>query len=254
MIQNKEGQRVPEVTFRTREGGQWKDVTSDELFAGKKVVVFALPGAFTPTCSASHLPRYEELAPALKQAGIDDIVCISVNDRFVMEAWRADQKVERVRLVPDGNADFTRGMGMLVDKGNLGFGDRSWRYSMLVDDGIVKKMFIEREVDGDPYEVSDADTMLRYVAPDVAYRPNVVVFAKAGCPHCARAKKALAAVGMAYREIEIAGVGGTDTLRAITGAGTVPQVFIDGVLIGGADDVERHLAATCQTGSHNQAA
>ena len=171
-----------------------------------------------------------------------------------MEAWREDQKAPSVRLVPDGNADFTRGMGMLVDKGHLGFGGRSWRYSMLVDDGVVKKMFIEREVEGDPYEVSDADTMLRYVAPEVAHRPNVAIFTKAGCPHCARAKTALGAAGMTYREIEIAGIGGTDALRAITGAGTVPQVFIDGVLIGGADELERHLAATCQTAKRDQAA
>ena len=254
MIQNKEGQKVPEVTFRTREGGQWKDVTSRELFAGNKVVVFSLPGAFTPTCSASHLPRYEELAPAFKAAGVDDIVCLSVNDGFVMEAWRANQKAESVRLVPDGNGEFTRGMGMLVDKCALGFGDRSWRYSMLVDDGVVKKMFIEREVEGDPYEVSDADTMLRHVAPKAATAPKVAILTKAGCPHCARAKKALGAAGMSYREIEIAGVGGTDALRAITGAGTVPQVFIDGALIGGADDVERHLATTCNVRSADRAA
>jgi len=244
-MKNREGERVPDVTFRTREGGQWKDVTSRELFAGRKVVVFSLPGAFTPTCSASHLPRYEELAPALNEAGIDEIVCLSVNDGFVMEAWRADQKAERVRLIPDGNAEFTRGMGMLVDKCGLGFGDRSWRYSMLVDDGVIKKMFIEREVEGDPYEVSDADTMLRFVAPKTAAQPKVAIFTKAGCPHCARAKTALQAAGMTYREIDIAGAGGMEALRAITGAGTVPQVFIDGVLVGSADDLERHLAATC---------
>ncbi len=260
MIQNREGQKVPEVTFRTRDGGQWRDVSSRELFAGKKVVVFALPGAFTPTCSTSHLPRYEELAPVFKKAGVDDIVCLSVNDGFVMDAWKADQKAESVRVVPDGNAEFTRGMGMLVDKCNLGFGDRSWRYSMLVDDGVITKMFVEREVEGDPYEVSDADTMLAYVAPERAKQPNVVVFTKTGCPHCARAKQALTAAGMTYREIEISGVGGMDALRAVSGAGTVPQIFIDGVRIGGADELERHLAVTaqssaaCATGQQNRAA
>ena len=254
MLQNREGQRVPEVTFRTREGGQWKDVTSRELFAGKKVVVFALPGAFTPTCSTSHLPRYEELAPAFKDAGVDEIVCVSVNDGFVMEAWGADQKAGAVRLIPDGNAEFTRGMEMLVDKCNLGFGDRSWRYSMLVDDGVIKKMFIEREVEGDPYEVSDADTMLAFVAPDRAKNPKAAIFTKAGCPHCARAKKALGEAGMTYREIEIAGVGGTDALRAVSGAGTVPQVFIDGVRIGGADDLERYLSVGCKVGTSDRAA
>lgn len=242
-LQNREGQPVPDVTFRTREGGQWKDVTTRELFAGRKVVVFSLPGAFTPTCSASHLPRYEELAPKFREAGVDEIVCLSVNDGFVMEAWKADQKVEAVRLIPDGNGEFTRGMGMLVDKSSLGFGPRSWRYSMLVEDGVVTKMFVEPEVEGDPYLVSDADTMLGHLAPECAAKPNVVVFTKTGCPHCARAKKALADHGHAWREIEISGVGGTDTLRAITGASTVPQVFIDGVRIGGADDLQSHLAA-----------
>jgi len=241
-IQNREGQTVPDVTFRTRDNGQWKDVTTRDLFADKKVVVFALPGAFTPTCSASHLPRYEELASAFREAGVDDILCVSVNDGFVMEAWRGDQKCQNVRLVPDGNADFTREMGMLVDKCGLGFGDRSWRYSMLVDDGKITKMFIEPEVEGDPYQVSDADTMLAYVAPERAAKPNVALFTKEGCGHCARAKKALTAAGMTYREIEIAGIGGSEALRALTGATTVPQVFIDGEKIGSADELEAHLA------------
>ncbi|HYC00858.1 MAG TPA: glutathione peroxidase [Candidatus Limnocylindrales bacterium] len=243
----KEGTRIPEVTFRTRDGGSWKDVSTRELFAGKNVVVFALPGAFTPTCSATHLPRYEELAPALRSAGIDEIVCLSVNDGFVMEAWGRDQNVRNVRLIPDGNGEFTRAMGMLVDKADLGFGPRSWRYSMLVEDGVIRKMFVEPHKDGDPFEVSDADTMLAYVSPQTADRANVVVFTKSGCPHCTRAKNALAAAGMPYREIEISGVGGIEALRAVSGASTVPQVFIDGVRIGGADDLERHLAAACAT-------
>lgn len=242
MLKNHEGHKVPDVTFHTREGGQWKDVSSSDLFAGKKVVVFSLPGAFTPTCSASHLPRYEELAPDFEQAGVDEIVCLSVNDGFVMEAWRDDQKAKNVRLIPDGNGEFTRGMGMLVSKNGIGFGDRSWRYSMLVDDGVVTKMFIEPEVDGDPYEVSDADTMLAYVAPECAAKPNVVVFAKQGCSHCARAKKALNQAGMTFREIEIGDIGGTEALRGITGATSTPQVFINGVRIGGADELEAHLA------------
>lgn len=246
-IPNREGQTVPDVTFRTREGGQWKDVTTRDLFAGRRVVVFALPGAFTPTCSASHLPRYEELAPEFRKAGIDEIVCLSVNDGFVMEAWKADQKAEAVRLIPDGNGDFSRGMGTLVDKAALGFGPRSWRYSMLVDDGVIEKMFLEPDVEGDPYEVSDADTMLAYVAPERASKPNVVVFTKAGCPHCARAKTELAGHGYAWREVEIATIGGMETLRGVTGALTVPQVFVDGERIGGADDLhswlESHRAA-----------
>ncbi|HXC49645.1 MAG TPA: glutathione peroxidase [Candidatus Limnocylindrales bacterium] len=241
MLSNRENQRVPDVTFRTREGGEWKDVTTRELFGGRTVVVFALPGAFTPTCSASHLPRYEELVPAFRSAGVDEVVCISVNDGFIMEAWRRDQNIEHVRLIADGNGDFSRQMGMLVDKRDLGFGERSWRYSMLVRDGVIEKMFIEPEVAGDPYEVSDADTMLRYVAP-ARSTANVVVFSKTGCPHCARAKSLLDAEGMPFHEIEISTAGGLGALRAVSGAVTVPQVFIDGVHVGSADDLERHVA------------
>jgi glutaredoxin-like protein len=240
-MQNREGQTVPNVVFRCREGGEWKDVSSHDVFSGKRVAVFALPGAFTPTCSASHLPRYEECAPELEKAGIDEIVCLSVNDGFVMEAWGKDQNVRCVRLLPDGNGEFTRQMGMLVDKANLGFGPRSWRYSMIVDDGVIEKMFIEPEVEGDPYEVSDADTMMAYLSPKTASRPAVTVFTRVGCPHCTRAKKMLDEFGLRFTEVEVTPHGGSELIRAIAGATTVPQVFIDGVRIGGADALAEYL-------------
>jgi peroxiredoxin len=159
----REGDRVPDVRFRVRENNGWKDLTSRDLFAGKTVVLFALPGAFTPTCSSQHLPRFEALASELRAHGADEILCLSVNDAFVMDAWARDQKCSNVRLIPDGNAAFTEAMGMLVDKTDLGFGKRSWRYSMLVRDGVIEKMFVEPQVEGDPFEASDADTMLRYL-------------------------------------------------------------------------------------------
>jgi len=162
-LRSREGQRVPDVTFRTREEGEWVDLSTRDLFSGKTVVVFSLPGAFTPTCSASHLPRFEQLAEQIRAHGVDDILCISVNDAFVMNAWAKDQECASVRVIPDGNGAFTEAMGMLVDKSDLGFGKRSWRYSMVVRDGVIEKMFIEPQVEGDPYEVSDADTMLRYL-------------------------------------------------------------------------------------------
>ena len=143
MLENREGQKVPFIVFRTRQGHEWVDVTSDDIFKGKTVAVFALPGAFTPTCSSSHVPRYNELAPVFREHGVDDIVCISVNDTFVMNAWKEEQKADQVTFIPDGNGEFTEGMGMLVDKDDLGFGKRSWRYSMLVKDGVIEKMFIE---------------------------------------------------------------------------------------------------------------
>ena len=131
-MSNMEGKKVPQVTFRTRQGDQWVDVTSSELFDNKTVIVFSLPGAFTPTCSSSHLPRYNELAPVFKKYGVDDILVVSVNDTFVMNAWKEDEKADNITFVPDGNGEFTEGMGMLVGKEDLGFGKRSWRYSMLV--------------------------------------------------------------------------------------------------------------------------
>lgn len=169
-------QTVPQVTFKTRvrdesvEGPnpfRWQDVTTDEIFKGKKVVVFALPGAFTPTCSSTHLPGYEEKYDAFKALGIDEVICLSVNDAFVMYQWGKAQGITKTRLLPDGSGEFTRGIGMLVKKDNLGFGERSWRYSMYVEDGAIKKVFIEpgfsNDCPADPFEVSDADTMLAYL-------------------------------------------------------------------------------------------
>ena len=243
MLPNSEGKRVPEVTFRTRENGQWKDVTTREIFSGRTVVVFALPGAYTPTCSSTHLPRYNELWPVFKAQGVDEIVCLSVNDAFVMSEWQKDQNAPNIRFIPDGNGEFSDRMGLLVDKSNLGFGKRSWRYSMLVRDGRIEKMFIEPEKDGDPFEVSDADTMLAYVAPKAKAPEPVAIVSRPGCPHCARAKRLLDEHGIAYEDVSL-GKGVTfSTVRAISGRGTVPQVFIGGRLIGGADDLEKYFAA-----------
>ena len=187
MLQNLEGQKVPQVVFKTRQGHQWVDISSDELFNNRTVVVFSLPGAFTPTCSSSHVPRYNQLTPALKQQGVDEVVCISVNDAFVMNQWQVDQCADNVFFLPDGNGEFTEQMGMLVDKDDLGFGKRSWRYSMLVKDGIIEKTFIEPEKPGDPFELSDADTMLRYINPTGERPADVTIFAEAESAEIAKA-------------------------------------------------------------------
>ena len=160
--QLKPGSQVPEVDFRVRTGDDWISLKTDEIFSDKTVVIFALPGAFTPTCSSTHLPGYVALSSELKAAGVDEIYCLSVNDSFVMNAWAKEQRVDNeVSMLPDGNGTFSEGMGMLVDKSDLGFGPRSWRYSMLVRDGVIDKMFVENlETPGDPFEVSDAQTML----------------------------------------------------------------------------------------------
>ena len=151
MLQNLEGQRIPAVIFRTRKEHEWVDVASADIFDGKTVVLFSLPGAFTPTCSSSHVPRYNQLAPYFRANGVDEVICVSVNDAFVMNEWKRSQNAERVTFIPDGNGEFSDKMGLLVNKDDLGFGKRSWRYSMLIQDGVIEKMFIEPEEAGDPY-------------------------------------------------------------------------------------------------------
>jgi glutaredoxin-like protein len=238
-----EGQRVPDVTFKTRQDHEWVDLTSDDVFAGKTVIVFSLPGAFTPTCSSSHVPRYNQLQPIFKAHGVDEIICVSVNDAFVMDEWQRAQKADRMTFLPDGNGNFTEGMGLLVGKEDLGFGKRSWRYSMLVRDGIIEKMFIEPEEPGDPFKVSDADTMLAYIDPEAQSPYDVAVFSRPGCVFCARAKGMLRDAGIEFEELVLNRDYTDRTLRAIADATSYPQVFIDGQHIGGADELETWLKA-----------
>lgn len=242
MLENHEGQKVPQVTFHTRRGHEWLDINSDDIFNGKTVVVFSLPGAFTPTCSSTHVPRYNQLATALKQHGVDEVICISVNDAFVMNEWKRDQAAHNITVIPDGNGDFSRGMGMLVAKNELGFGERSWRYSMLVRDGTIEKMFIEPDVPGDPFEVSDADTMFEYIAPNAAKPLNVTVFSREGCEYCISAKGLLQDAGIAYEELVLNRDFSESTLRAVSGKATVPQIFIDGEYIGDSGVLKQYLS------------
>jgi peroxiredoxin len=167
---------VPSVIFHTRirseaSGGpnpfEWRDLSSDDIFRGKRVVLFGLPGAFTPACSESHLPGYEQRYDEFRSLGVDQVICLAVNDAFVMFQWAKSQNIEKVFMLPDGNGDFTRLMGLLVDRQPQGMGMRSWRYSMLVEDGVIRKIFVEPNVmdqpSGVPVDVSGADTMLAYL-------------------------------------------------------------------------------------------
>ncbi|WP_417711772.1 peroxiredoxin [Roseibium aggregatum] len=173
--------RVPDVTFRTRvrddsiEGPnpfRWEDKTSADYFGGKKVILFSLPGAFTPTCSTYQLPDFEKLFDEFKAEGIDEIYCISVNDAFVMNAWAKAQGVDKVKVIPDGSGEFTRKMGMLVAKDNLGFGMRSWRYAAIVNDGAIEKWFIEEgfadNCETDPYGESSPQNILQVLKNGVS--------------------------------------------------------------------------------------
>jgi thioredoxin-dependent peroxiredoxin len=169
-------QQVPDSVFRTRQrnpalGGdnpfEWRDLTSTEIFAGRRVVLFGVPGAFTPACSESHLPGFERLHDDFVAAGIDQVICLSVNDAFVMFQWAKALNISKVFMLPDGNGDFSRKMGMLVDRSAQGMGLRSWRYAMLVEDGQIVQVFSEPGLrdnpPGVPVQVSDAETMLRFV-------------------------------------------------------------------------------------------
>jgi len=164
---------VPSVTFRLRVRDdsllgdnpyRWEELTSEELFGNKKTLIFSLPGAFTPTCSTYQLPNFEKLYPQFRELGIDDIYCMSVNDAFVMNAWGRHQDLENVKLLPDGTAQFTRHMGMLVDKSNIGFGYRSWRYAVLVDNMEIVQSWVEPglrdNAEDDPYGETDPHNIL----------------------------------------------------------------------------------------------
>lgn len=170
------GDKLPQVTFQTRVrdesvGGpnpyRWQPVTTDDFFKGKRVVLFSLPGAFTPTCSTYQLPGFEKGAAEFKELGIDAIYCLSVNDAFVMNQWAKQQNLENVQVIPDGSGEFTEKVGMLVSKQNLGFGKRSWRYAAVIDDGTVEMLFVEPgqidECPTDPYGESSPETVLAYL-------------------------------------------------------------------------------------------
>ena len=167
---------IPNVNFnvRVRDDSisgdnhfKWEIKSTAELFENKKVILFSLPGAFTPTCSTYQLPDFDKLYNDFTNLGIDEIYCISVNDSFVMNAWAKHHKIDKVKVIPDGNGEFTRKMGMLVEKSNLGFGYRSWRYAAIVDDCKILESFVEQGFEDncqdDPYEMSSPQNILKFL-------------------------------------------------------------------------------------------
>jgi glutaredoxin-like protein len=239
--ESREGQSVPSVTLAEMQDGKLRQVRAPELFKGRRVILFALPGAFTPTCSTAHVPGYVALLSEFKSAGIDDVICLSVNDPYVMQAWQQSEKAQGVHFVADPFAEFTTAMGMSIDHHDTLLGTRSWRYSMLVENGTIKKMFIEPEKEGDPFEVSDAETMLGYLQPDRKSLGPVLVLARHGCPFCARAEALLRERGIAFDAVYLGDELTMRGIKAASGAATVPQVFIDGKLIGGSDQLAEFL-------------
>lgn len=240
---SREGSTVPDVELAQMKGGQVQRVRASQLFKGRRVIVFALPGAFTPTCSTAHVPGYVALLDAFHDAGVDDIVCLSVNDPFVMEAWQRSEKAQGIHFVADPFAEFTQAMGMAIDHRDAGLGTRSWRYSMLVNDGKIEKMFIEPDKPGDPFEVSDAETMMKYLRPDHQSLGPVLVLARHGCPFCERAKAALKEKGIVFDAVYLGEELTMQGVKAASGAAKVPQVFVAGKLIGGSDELVKFLGS-----------
>lgn len=239
-LPDKTGNKVPAIQFKTRDGDQWVTKTSDDFFKGKRVALFALPGAYTPTCSSTHLPRYNELYDTFLANGFDDVICLSVNDTFVMNEWKLSQHADNLTMLPDGNGEFSEELGFLVDKKDLGFGKRSWRYSMIVNDGVIEKMFIEDEKPGDPFGNSDADTMLKSL--DIAIPASTTIFTRPGCEFCSKAKMILKEKNVKYEELILNRDYSIKTLKAVSGDTKVPQIFMDGVRIGGSDALIKHFS------------
>jgi peroxiredoxin len=157
----KPGDKLPPATLQLGTPQGPKNTTTDELFKGKKVVLFAVPGAFTPTCSAKHLPGFIDKADQLRRKGAQDIICLSVNDGFVMQAWGVDRGAgEKVRMVGDGSGSFTRALGLDFDASSFGMGVRSQRYAMIVEDGVVKQLFVEKPME---FKVSSAESVLEHL-------------------------------------------------------------------------------------------
>jgi glutathione-dependent peroxiredoxin len=247
--ESREGRSVPSVTLAEMQDGRLRQIRAPELFEGRRVILFALPGAFTPTCSTAHVPGYVALLSEFKAAGIDDVICLSVNDPYVMQAWRQSEKAQGIHFVADPFAEFTTAMGMAVDHRDTLLGTRSWRYSMLVENGTIEKMFIEPDKAGDPFEVSDAETMLRYLRPDRRSLGPVLVLARHGCPFCARAEAMLTERGIVFDAVYLGDELTMRGVKAASGSSTVPQVFIGGQLVGGSDQLARFLEAHWREGS-----
>ncbi len=235
------GSRIPDVELAELIDAKVVRLRSVDLFKGRRVALFALPGAFTPTCSSEHVPGYVRSLRHLQDAGVAEVICLSVNDPYVMEAWQRAEKAQSLRFIADPYGEFTTAMGMSIDNRDASLGKRSWRYSMLIDDGVIEAMFIERDVPGDPFEVSGAETMLKYLRPDFQPPRPAFILARHGCPHCARAKQLLKDKGIPFEAVYLGDDFSMQGVRAASGAATVPQVFIGGALIGGADQLEKYF-------------
>lgn len=244
MRASSEGHRVPDVPLAEMIDGEVRAVSSAALLSRGRVILFALPGAFTPTCSTAHVPGYVSLLNEFKSADVADVICLSVNDPYVMQAWQESERAQGIHFVADPFAEFTSAMGMSVDHRKSLLGTRSWRYSMLVADGTIEKMFIEPDEGDDPFKVSDAETMLEYLRPGRERLGPVLMLARHGCPYCQRAKALLTERGIRFEAMHLGDELTMQGVKAASGGGTVPQIFVGGKLIGGSDQLVRFLGDT----------
>lgn len=241
-----EGKQVPQVTLKSKQRSiNLLDISTEKIFSGKKVVFFALPGAFTPTCTMEQLPRYEQLSKPFKDNGIDEVVCLSVNDPFVMERWGIELNIKEVKLLSDGNCEFTKKMDAGIDLSGACLGMRSRRYSMYVENGVIQKMFLESGDSPTDMTVSDADTMYKYLFPKKDAIPNITLIVLDGCPDCAKMRLLLESADIPFEQLRY----GTDlkgsAMKALTGEKTFPQIFIDGKHISSSIFMEgKHLRST----------
>lgn len=233
-----EGRRLPHCVFRMRWGGAMADVSSGDLFDGKHVVLFGVPGAFTPTCSSAHVPRFVELAPFLLRNGVDEVVCASVNDAYVLDAWQHDQHAELLTFLPDGNGEFHRALDLLVDKRDEGMALRARRYAMIVDDGTIRTALVEPDVPGDPYGVSSADQVCAALGLAEATPMDIALFTRPGCGWSEKARRLLDRHGLPYEAADLHPRG----IRALSGTTSTPQIFVAGRHLGGCEDLEQWLA------------
>lgn len=228
-LEDKTCEKVPFVNFKVRENYKWVTKNSNDFFKHKRVILFALPGAFTPVCSTLHLPTYNELYDTFRSYGIDDVYCLAVNDGFVLEAWKSAEKASKITMIPDVDGEFSYKLGFLKNRNEMCLGNRSWRYSMVINDGIIEKMFIEPEGEGeDPYGISSAETMLKYLNPNAKFPDSVTIYTKHGCSICEEAKDILRKNSISFEELILNDQFSLKTLRAISGSTELPQIFING--------------------------
>lgn len=237
------GRFVPNVTFTIKENSKKTVRSSSDLFKGKRVILFAVPGAFTLVCSLIHLPEYEEYYDLFINLGIDDIYCLAVNDLFVMEEWAKNTGTNKVKMIPDVHGTFTKALQMEVSKDELGL--RSWRYAMIIDDGVIEEVFIEPSLQS--ISRSRAKTLLRHLNPEIILPKNILIFTIDGCSHCAKAKELLINKELFFREKTFAKDYNLSDLKALTGKTSVPQIFINGRLIGGEEELALYFNPPIET-------